>query len=68
MNWMGDYRPVSPFKNDLNALDSKQFWNLVSDWVVAHNTMMWRYQTALEKCNEILGVIDSELSTKADIS
>jgi hypothetical protein len=68
MNWMGDYRPVSPFKNDLGALDSKQFWNLVSDWVVSHNTMLWRFQTALEKCDEILEAIDSELFTKAGVS
>jgi len=68
MDYMGDYRPVSPFKNDLGTLDSKQFWNLVSDWVISHNTMLWRYQIALEKCNAILEVIDSELSTKTGIS
>jgi hypothetical protein len=68
MNWMGDYRPVSPFKNDLGALDSKRFWNLVSDWLVSHNTMLWRYRTALEKCTEILGVIDSELARRTHSS
>lgn len=65
MDYMGDYRPVSPFKNDLDALNSKEFWNLVSDWVVSHNTMRWRYLTALEKCNAILEAIDYELSMKA---
>lgn len=68
MDYMGDYRPVSPFKNDLDALNSKEFWNLVSDWVVSHNTMRWRYLTALEKCNAILEAIDYELSTKAGTS
>jgi hypothetical protein len=66
MDWMDDYHPGSPFENDLSELESKQFWNLVSDWMVSHNTMLWRYQTALDKCNEILGMISSELATKTD--
>jgi hypothetical protein len=66
MDWTGDYRPVSPFKNDVSELESKQFWNLVSDWMVSHNTMLWRYQKALESCDKIIAIIDSELATKAD--
>jgi hypothetical protein len=68
MDWMGDYHPGSPFENDLSKLESKQFWNLVSDWTVSHNTMLWRYQTALDKCDEILEMISSELATKTDKS
>lgn len=68
MDWIGDYDPVSPFTNDVSELESKQFWNLVSDWMVSHNTMLWRYQKALEKCDEIIGMIDSELATKTDES
>jgi hypothetical protein len=68
MDWMGDYHPISPFTNDVSKLESKQFWNLVSDWMVSHNTMLWRYQKALEKCDEIIGMIDSELAAKADKS
>ena len=66
MNWIGDYHPVSPFTNDVSKLESKQFWNLVSDWMVSHNTMLWRYQKAIENCDEIIGIIDSELATKTD--
>jgi hypothetical protein len=36
--------------------------------MVSHNTMLWRYQKALEKCDEIIGMIDSELAAKADKS
>ena len=66
MDWMGDYHPTSPFINDISKLESKQFWNLVSDWMVSHNTMLWRYQKALDKCDEIIEMIDSELAKKTD--
>ena len=35
MQWSGDYRPDAPFENDFSALNSKQFWNLVSDWLTS---------------------------------
>ena len=63
LGWAGDYQPVSPFENNYSELNSKEFWNLVSAWMSWHNTMLWLYQGLLEKCEEILELIDSELAT-----
>lgn len=66
LGWTGDYRPVSPFKNSYRELNSKEFWNLVSAWMSWHNTMLWLYQGLLEKSEDILELIDSQLATTID--
>ncbi len=68
LGWTGDYQPVSPFENNYSELNSKEFWNLVSAWMSWHNTMLWLYQELLEKSEEILELIDSELATKIGTS
>jgi len=66
LGWTGDYQPVSPFENNFDELNSKEFWNLVSDWMSWHNTMLWLYQGLLDKSEEILELIDSELATTSE--
>jgi hypothetical protein len=66
LGWISDYRPVSPFKNSYSGLESKEFWNLVSDWMVWHNTILTNYQRVLEDGEEILELIDSELAKKIE--
>lgn len=66
LGWTGDYQPVSPFKNSYSELESKEFWNLVSDWMGWHNTILMNYQRVLEDGEEILELIDSELAKKIE--
>ena len=61
LNWMTDYRPDSPFKNNLSGLESKTFWNLVSDWMTWHDSMLSEYEGLLAAGQEITDLIDSEL-------
>jgi hypothetical protein len=68
LGWISDYRPASPFKNSYSELESKEFWNLVSDWMTWHNTILRGYLTVLERGEEILELIDSELSKKIEKS
>lgn len=68
LGWTGDYRPVSPFENSYSELNSKEFWNLVSAWMSWHNTMLWLYEGLLEKSEEILELIDSQLATNTENS
>ena len=61
LGWISEYRPASPFKNNFSALESKIFWNLISDWMTWHNTMRSEYERLRAAGEEIIDSIDSEL-------
>jgi len=68
LGWAGDYQPVSPFENSYSELESKEFWNLISDWMGWHNTILTNYQRILEDGEAILELINSELVSKGEQS
>jgi len=61
--WISDYQPVTGIGEDLQALQSREFHNLVTTWIVSHGDVVNDYKRAVIAGDEILGIINSELNT-----
>ena len=61
--WISDYEPTTRFGEDIQALQSREFHNLVTAWMVAHGDAVNLYREAVNAGDEILELIASELST-----
>lgn len=64
LGWISGYQPTSSFKEDIAALRSMEFHNLVSSWMVAHNDVANNYRKAIRDGDEILNLIAGELSSE----
>jgi hypothetical protein len=64
LGWTGDYIPDSIFSENFQALKTREFWNLVSGWMVSLNDVIRNYEHAINDGNEILELIDVELAKK----
>ena len=62
--WLGDYIPDSIFSENFRALETREFWNLVSGWMTVHNDAMRSYERAIDDGDDILELIDVELAKK----
>jgi hypothetical protein len=62
--WTGDYIPDSIFTENFEALKTKEFWNLVTSWMVNHYDVISLYEGAIDDGNDILDLIDVELAKK----
>lgn len=67
LGWSGDYKPDLPFKEDMDALATRKFANLISDWIVTkYDLINYAYRPALVAGDELITVIDAELALKTD--
>lgn len=64
LGWIGDYRSDSPFGMNLEALQSREFHNLVSSFMGARSDVVLNYQEAIVAGDEILALIEAELTAK----
>jgi hypothetical protein len=64
LGWTGDYIPNSIFSENFQALETREFWNLVSSWMVNLNDVIRSYERAINDGNDILDLIDVELAKK----
>jgi hypothetical protein len=64
LGWTGDYIPDSIFSENFQALETREFWNLVSGWMVNLNDVIRSYERAINDGNDILDLIDVELAKK----
>jgi hypothetical protein len=62
--WIGDYHPNVPYDEDFRALQSREFHNLVSSWMVSHDDVIKNYRRAIDDGDEILQIIESELRSE----
>lgn len=51
----------SPFSEDLSALETRRFWNLVSEWNGVHQDIIIFNRIGIAYCERILELVDSEL-------
>jgi hypothetical protein len=64
LGWTEDYIPDSIFSENFQALKTREFWNLVSGWMVGIADAIRAYERAIDNGNEILELIDVELAKK----
>jgi len=64
LGWTGDYIPDSIFGENIQALKTREFWNLVSSWMVGLNDGIRSYEGAINDGNDVLDLIDVELAKK----
>jgi hypothetical protein len=64
LGWLGDHKPDSMFSENFQALETRKFWNLVSEWMAIHYDAMRSYERAIDSGNDILELIDVELAKK----
>ncbi len=64
LGWTGDYIPDSIFSENFQALKTREFWNLVSSWMVGLHDVILNYESALNDGDDILELIDVELAKK----
>ncbi len=64
VGWTGDYIPDSIFSEDFQALKTREFWNLVSSWMIGLHDVILNYEGAISDGNDILDLIDVELAKK----
>lgn len=62
--WVLDYEPTTKFGENFEALESREFHNLVTAWMVAHGDAVNLYREAVLAGDEILEIFTSELSTQ----
>jgi hypothetical protein len=62
--WAGDYVPDSIFSENFQALETREFWNLVSEWMSGLYDRTVNYESAINDGNDILELIDVELAKK----
>jgi len=59
--WIENYRPDFSFEPDLEALQSQEFHNLVSTWMVSHQDVIGNYKGAIESGDEFISLIETEI-------
>jgi hypothetical protein len=64
LGWTEDYIPDSIFSENFQALETREFWNLVSAWVAGTQDVIRNYEGGINGGNEILDLIDVELAKK----
>ncbi len=64
MGWIGGYKPNMPFEANMDALKTKKFANLISLWMIMQHNLLITYEVAYDTGEEIIALIDSELSQK----
>jgi hypothetical protein len=64
LGWTEDYIPDSIFSENFQALKTREFWNLVSSWMVGITDAIRAYERAIDNGNDILELIDVELAKK----
>jgi len=62
LGWIDGYSPDSPLSTDIQALRSSEFHNLISSYMVARSDVVAVYRFAIGQGDEILVLIQSELS------
>ncbi len=65
LGWTEDYVPDSRFSENFQALETREFWNLVSEWMSGSYGVIRNYERAINQGNEILELIDVELAKKS---
>ena len=59
--WISNYESITAFGEDIQALQSREFHNLVSAWIVAHGDAVNLYERAIIEGDEIVvGIISPE--------
>ena len=64
LGWTGDYVPDSIFSENFQALETREFWNLVSAWMASIQDVIRNYERGINDGNDILELIDFELAKK----
>ncbi len=64
LGWTEDYIPDSIFSENFQALKTREFWNLVSSWMVGLHDGIMNYESAINDGNDILDLIDVDLAKK----
>jgi len=63
--WSQEYRPpTTPFEVDIAPFASLEFWNLVIEWIFVHSDVISQYRSAITRCEQIIELIDAELTAK----
>ncbi len=62
LGWTGEYQPDHTFSDNIEALRTKEFSNLVSSWMVNHYDMIHYYEIDLSDGDEIIDLLDMEIS------
>jgi len=65
LGWTEDYVPDSIFSENFQALETREFWNLVSSWMAGITDVIRNYERAINDGNDILELIDVELAKKS---
>lgn len=61
-----DQPPESPFSEDLSALETRRFWNLVTEWTGVHVDIIIFARIGIMYCERILELVDSELENRTN--
>jgi len=62
LDWIDGYSPDSPLSIDIQELRSPEFHNLVTSYMSARSDILFSYQVTIEQGDEILMLIQSDLS------
>ena len=69
LGWIGDDPPRSPFPIEIEALQSRAFWNLTVEWMALHDTTLngdYGLRQLLAQTDEVLDIIDATLTRSLD--